>query len=104
MRKLEEKHGPALAVVGVHTPKFPAERETFNVRYAARRHRLEHPVVNDRDFQIWQTYGVRAWPTMVFVDPLGHVIGFHSGEAPFEALDRAVSRILECQHRANGTL
>ena len=103
MRKLEEKHGPALAVVGVHTPKFPAERETFNVRYAARRHRLEHPVVNDRDFQIWQTYGVRAWPTMVFVDPLGHVIGFHSGEAPFEALDRAVSRILN-EHRPNGTV
>ena len=101
MRKLEEKHGPALAVVGVHTPKFPAERETFNVRYAARRHRLEHPVVNDRDFEIWQTYGVRAWPTMVFVDPLGHVIGFHAGEAPFEALDRAVSRILG-QHRASG--
>ena len=90
-------------MVGVHTPKFPAERETFNVRYAARRHRLEHPVVNDRDFQIWQTYGVRAWPTMVFVDPLGHVIGFHAGEAPFEALDRAVSRILG-EHRASGAV
>ena len=103
MRKLEEKHGPALAVVGVHTPKFPAERETFNVRYAARRHRLEHPVVNDPDFQIWQTYGVRAWPTMVFVDPLGHVIGFHAGEAPFEGLDRAVTRILG-EHRATGAV
>ena len=103
MRKLEEKHGPALAVVGVHTPKFPAERETFNVRYAARRHRLEHPVVNDPDFQIWQTYGVRAWPTMVFVDPLGHVIGFHAGEAPFEGLDRAVTRILD-EHRATGVV
>ena len=73
------------------------------MRYAARRHRLEHPVVNDRDFQIWQTYGVRAWPTMVFVDPLGHVIGFHSGEAPFEALDRAVTRILN-EHRPNGVV
>ena len=60
-------------------------------------------MVNDRDFQIWQTYGVRAWPTMVFVDPLGHVIGFHSGEAPFEALDRAVTRILN-EHRPNGTV
>ena len=87
----------------MHTPKFPAERETFNVRYAARRHRLEHPVVNDLDFQIWQTYGVRAWPTMVFVDPLGHVIGFHAGEAPFEGLDRAVTRILD-EHRATGVV
>ncbi len=103
MRKLEEAHGPALAVVGVHTPKFPAERATFNVRFAARRHRLEHPVVNDPDFHIWQTYGVRAWPTLVFVDPLGNVIGFHAGEAPFEALDRAVRNILD-RHRAAGNV
>ena len=103
MRKLEHKYGDDLAVVGVHTPKFPAERETFNVRYAAHRHRIEHPVVNDRDFRIWHTYGVRAWPTLVFVDPAGQVIGYHEGEASLDALDTFIGDLV-ATHRRSGAL
>src|SRR2546430_11155940 len=32
---------------------------------------LSHPVVNDRDFRVWQSYAVRAWPTLMFIDPEG---------------------------------
>ena len=90
-------------MVGVHTPKFPAERSTVSVRYAAHRHRLAHPVVNDPEFEIWQTYGVRAWPTLVFIDPAGNVVGLHAGEAPFEALDQVCTEILS-EHRVAGTV
>ncbi len=27
------------------------------------------------DFQVWQQYACRAWPTLMFIDPLGKVIG-----------------------------
>lgn len=44
------------------------------------RHGIHHPVVNDADFAIWSQYGVRAWPTVVLVDPAGKVVGQQSGE------------------------
>jgi NHL repeat-containing protein len=95
LRKIERKYGDRVIVVGVHSPKFPAERETANLREAVLRYRIEHPVVNDRDFQVWQRFGGRAWPTLIFIDPEGRVIGKHEGELPFEQFDPAVAGMLK---------
>lgn len=91
LRKLERKYPNEVVVVGVHSPKFPSERETENLRAAVMRYGIEHPVVNDRDFRVWQSYAGRAWPTLFFVDPEGKVIGKHEGEITFTALDQIVS-------------
>jgi DNA-binding beta-propeller fold protein YncE len=95
LRKIEQKYGERVIVVGVHSPKFPAERETANLREAVLRYRIEHPVVNDRDFAVWQRFGGRAWPTLLFVDPEGRVIGKHEGELPFEQFDPLVGGMLD---------
>jgi len=95
LRKIERKYGDKVVVVGVHSPKFPAERETANLREAVLRYRIEHPVVNDRDFQVWQRFGGRAWPTLIFIDPEGRVIGKHEGELPFAQFDPLVERMLQ---------
>ncbi len=80
LRKLERRYADTLQVVSVHSPKFPTERETENLRQAILRLRIEHPVLNDADFSYWQTFGARAWPTLYFIDPRGNVIGIHEGE------------------------
>ena len=53
-------------VVSVHSPKFPTEKETPALRQAVLRHRITHPVLNDRDFGFWKQFGARAWPTLFF--------------------------------------
>ncbi|NJN83000.1 MAG: alkyl hydroperoxide reductase [Caldilineaceae bacterium] len=50
------------------------------------RHGINHPVVNDADFAIWSEYSVRAWPTIVLVDPAGKVAGQQSGEIDADQL------------------
>lgn len=67
-------------IIGVHSAKFPAEKITANIRAAVIRHGIEHPVVNDADFAVWSHYGVRAWPTVIVVDPAGKVVGQQAGE------------------------
>jgi DNA-binding beta-propeller fold protein YncE len=69
-----------LVVVGVHSPKFPAEQITANVRQAVMRHGITHPVVNDFNMEIWSRYSVRAWPTVILLDPAGKVVAHRSGE------------------------
>jgi hypothetical protein len=95
LRKIERKYGDRVIVVGVHSPKFPAERETANLREAVLRYRIEHPIVNDRDFAVWSQFGGRAWPTLMFIDPQGRVIGKHEGELPFEQFDPLVEGMLK---------
>ena len=103
LRRLERKYRDELVVVGVHSAKFPTEKETANVRQAVMRLSLDHPVINDAEFEVWQAYAVRAWPTLMFIDPQGRVIGKHEGEAPFEALDRVVGDLVR-QYDAQGLL
>ncbi len=103
LRKIEEKYQDQVLVVGVHSPKFPAERDTANLREAVLRYRIEHPVVNDRDFQVWSLFGGRAWPTLMFVVPEGRIVGKHEGELLFDAFDPLVAEMLREFH-ARGIL
>ena len=91
LRKLERKYASELVVVGVHSAKFPTEKETNSLISAVRRCELEHPVINDAEFQVWQQYSCRAWPTLMFIDPRGNVIGKHEGELTFEQFDQLLS-------------
>lgn len=94
LRKLERKYASELMVIGVHSAKFPNEKEKENLYKAVKRCELEHPVVNDSEFQIWQEYACRAWPTMMFIDPEGKVIGKHEGEITYENLDGLLGQMV----------
>jgi sugar lactone lactonase YvrE len=94
LRKLEHKYANELVVVGVHSAKFPTEKELENVRKAVRRYGLEHPVVNDAEFQIWQQYACRAWPTLMFIDPEGKVMGKHEGEIQYDPFDQVLGQMV----------
>ena len=94
LRKLEQKYAGELAVVGVHSAKFTAEKDSENVRKAVLRLEIEHPVVNDQDFEVWKQYSVRAWPTLMFIDPQGKLIGKHEGEISLEGFERVLDELV----------
>ena len=94
LRKLEQKYANELAVIGVHSAKFPAEKETENIRKSVLRYGIEHPVVNDEEFLVWQDYKIRAWPTLMFIDPNGKMIGKHEGEIPLKSLDQFLTDMI----------
>ena len=103
LRKLEKKYANDLAVVGVHTAKFPNEKDTQNLQKAVQRYQLDHPVINDEDFQVWQQYACRAWPTLMFIDPRGKVIGKHEGELQYESFDNLLGQMI-AEFDADGLL
>lgn len=94
MRELEARYADSLAVVGVHSGKYITERETPRIRDASIRLDAIHPTINDRQFRVWRAYAVRAWPTLVAIDPAGRVIGMHAGEFTAEALVPFIDRTL----------
>ncbi|HHT9154032.1 MAG TPA: thioredoxin-like domain-containing protein, partial [Candidatus Hypogeohydataceae bacterium YC40] len=94
LKKLEKSYPNELAVIGVHSAKFSNERVTENIRQAIMRYEIEHPVVNDKELQIWWSYAVRAWPTQVLIDPEGYVLGIYTGEGNYESIDRQIRETL----------
>ncbi|MGE5410999.1 MAG: thioredoxin-like domain-containing protein, partial [Clostridiales bacterium] len=93
LKKLEAKYPDELVVIGVHSAKFLTEQGTDNIRQAILRYEIEHPVVNDKDFKVWNSYGANAWPTLVLIDPKGDVVGSLAGEGIFDAMDKAIGKL-----------
>ena len=94
LKKLETKYSKELVVIGVHSAKFQNEREAENIRQAILRYGIEHPVINDSNFAIWQVYGARAWPTLVLIDPEGNIVGSDTGEGHYELLDKLIGKLV----------
>ncbi|GGV02734.1 hypothetical protein GCM10010260_44530 [Streptomyces filipinensis] len=103
LRELEEKHRDTVVVIGVHSPKFVHEAEHQAVVDAVERYGVEHPVLDDPELATWKQYAVRAWPTLVVIDPEGYVVAQHAGEGHAHAIERLVEE-LEAEHEAKGTL
>jgi thiol-disulfide isomerase/thioredoxin len=94
LRRLEEKYRDELVVIGVHSAKFANERKSENLRRILVRYDIDHPVASDPEFAIWNTYGARAWPTLVLIDPEGYVVATASGEGHLDELDRAIAAVI----------
>ena len=58
LKYLEQKYKDSLTVIGVHSAKFDNEKETENIHQAILRYDIEHPVVVDNNFRLWQEYAV----------------------------------------------
>lgn len=92
LKRLEAKYPNQLVVIGVHSAKFENEKDTENIRRIIMRYEIEHPVYNDAEYKVWESYAVRAWPTQVLIDPAGYVIGAVSGEGNYEIIDQVIAK------------
>ncbi|MFF0446214.1 NHL domain-containing thioredoxin family protein [Streptomyces sp. NPDC004609] len=103
LRELEEKHRDTVVIIGVHSPKFVHEADHQAVVDAVERYQVRHPVLDDPELATWKQYAVRAWPTLVVVDPEGYIVAQHAGEGHAHAIAKLVAE-LETEHAAKGTL
>src|SRR5215213_5856272 len=111
LAKLEKKYEKELVVIGVHSAKFPKEKDTEAIRKAVLRYEIKHPVVNDADMAIWETFQEatpgkrhpRGWPTLILIDPEGNFGFMDSGEGLYEEVDTEIAKMIKT-HRAKKTL
>ena len=83
-----------LAVVGVHTPEFPHERSTANVRTALQRFDIRYPVAQDNRYATWEAYGNRYWPAVYLFDRSGKLVYTHFGEGSYADTEAKIRELL----------
>jgi thiol-disulfide isomerase/thioredoxin len=103
LRPLEHKYSDVLVPIGVHSPKFRHEADPAALLAAVERYGVHHPVLDDPDLTTWKQYVVRAWPTLVVIDPEGYVVAQMSGEGHGHLLDDLIAELVD-EHDAKGTL
>ena len=90
----EKYKDQGLVVVGVHTPEYPFERSTDNVKTAIKRFGITYPVAQDNQYATWSAYNNQYWPAVYLVDKQGKVVYQHFGEGAYAATEAKIRTLL----------
>ena len=90
----EKYKDQGLVVVGVHTPEYPFERSTDNVKAAIKRFGITYPVAQDNQYATWGAYNNQFWPAVYLIDKQGKVVYQHFGEGAYAATEAKIRTLL----------
>jgi len=82
------------AIVGIHSPETPYERDRANVVQNLAAQGITWPVAIDNDFAIWHAYNIEYWPTQLIFDRRGHLRKTFIGEGQDNAIAATVRDLL----------
>src|ERR1700674_3124732 len=83
-----------LVVIGVHTPEYPFERNTDNVRTAIKRFGISFQVAQDNQYATWSAYDNQYWPAFYLIDKKGQVVYTHFGEGDYAETEATIKALL----------
>jgi thiol-disulfide isomerase/thioredoxin len=84
-----------LAIVGIHTPETPAEKQRPYVIDSLRQQGIVWPVAVDNEFALWDTFGINAWPTQLFFDRHGTLRKVIVGDSQDDAVRAETEALLQ---------
>ncbi len=92
---LQAKYADGLTVIGIHTPKFDAQRQEDLVARAVNRLGVRFAVASDADAVAWQHYGVRAWPSVALIDAHGRLVEIIAGDHQRDLVEQRIAELLD---------
>lgn len=96
VRGWHERYAPnGLRVVSVHAGAYPPSQDPAQVRAAVARLGIEHAVLLDTDFKLWQEYGNEAWPARYLFDKKLRLYSMHYGEGAYDETQDEICELLE---------
>jgi hypothetical protein len=90
----ERYRDEGLAMIGVHSPRFPFTQEPDTVAAAANRLGIGWPVIIDREFALWKLYEPHGWPALFLWGQGGALRWYHLGEGDYAGTEEAIREAL----------
>jgi thiol-disulfide isomerase/thioredoxin len=93
--KWHERYAAAgLVVIGIHAPEFRFARSRSQVEGALAEFGLRYPILLDNEYQNWDRFANRAWPTKYLVDVDGYIRYRQQGEGYYQETEQAIQALL----------
>jgi hypothetical protein len=83
-----------LTVVSVHSPGFRTSADERNARAAVARLGIQHAVLLDTNFALWQEYENAGWPGRYLWNADGLLADYHYGEGAYAECELAICELL----------
>ena len=83
-----------MAMIGVHSPRFPFTQDYDVVADAGERLEIRWPVIVDREFSVWRLYEPHGWPALFIWGRGGALRWYHLGEGEYPGTEDAIRETL----------
>jgi hypothetical protein len=90
----ERYRGDGLAMIGIHSPRFPFTRHTGVVTDAVNRLGIDWSVAVDPEFHVWRLYEPHGWPALFLWGRGGALHWYHVGEGDYTGTEEAIREAL----------
>lgn len=81
LKTLHAKYAPfGFQMIWVHAPEYEFAKGKEHVQNALERMDIPYPVFLDNEFELWEAYGNRSWPTKHLVNDQGRIVFTQVGE------------------------
>lgn len=87
-----------LDTILVHPPEWEFEKNKKNILAALKEHKINFPVVIDRNKRIIKKFNVDFWPTQILITN-GRVLYRHIGEGNYNALENNIRKALKIRNK-----
>jgi hypothetical protein len=84
-----------LAMIGVHSPRFPFTQDAGVVARAAEQLGIEWSIAVDTEFAVWRLYEPHGWPALFLWGRGGALRWYHLGEGEYPETEEAIREALE---------
>jgi hypothetical protein len=95
LRAWHERYaGDGLALIGVHSPRFPFTQDPRVVSTAAERLGIEWSIELDPEFTQWRLYEPHGWPALFLWGRGGALRWYQLGEGDYQATEETIRDVL----------
>ncbi|MBU6140966.1 MAG: redoxin domain-containing protein [Proteobacteria bacterium] len=95
IKKLEERFGNKLTVIGVHSARSASEAKNSALKKAVLKRNIDFPVVNDPELKIWNNFKIKSLPSFALINAMGKLERTYSGLDEMDQLKTDVKKIIE---------
>jgi thiol-disulfide isomerase/thioredoxin len=95
IKKLEERFGNKLTVIGVHSARFQNDSGVNQIKKAVLKHKISFPVINDPNLKIWNNFKINEWPSFVLINARGNIVEKYVGADKMPKIKEDVKSLLE---------
>ena len=90
----ERYRDEGLAMMGVHSPRFPFTQDADAVAVASERLGIDWPLAVDREFALWKLYEPHGWPALFLWGQGGALRWYHLGEGEYQGTEQEIREAL----------
>lgn len=83
-----------LLIIGAHAPEFKFARSHSQIEAAISEYQIQYPILLDNEYETWERFANKAWPTKYLIDPDGYIRFQRQGEGYYQETERAIQQLL----------